>query len=399
MIGWKKNQDCPICKKAVLEGEAAFETPSAFFPGLGKPFGDFLDDEDPLQEICRKRVHLACWLAWPERARFAAAWTTWKRGGVKDDPEHGEAFQDAGLVVVAPADPDVPDARVRLLFPQVAATEDLPPSQWPSALEALAALPLLKEALAGAAELRRRFPDARALAEAVDWNRKPTPCQICQGILGATPTSPAVYRLPLPAFWPSTPDARGLRPFGGALVHTACYLGWSERARFVRVVADVERRLAKLDALRAVAPIEPDAFLLAAREAGRRETAIELHVGEARVPVEAASWAQAALPDRLRPFEREAVLRALPALAAKYPTATAFLESLDWTAKEVESYQALADQIDECRRLVQAARRQGLRCPRCVAKLSDLEHVEGGSTVDCPRCGSELTPMEFGWLP
>jgi hypothetical protein len=399
MIGWKKNQDCPLCKAAVLETDDAFETPSAYFPGLGKPFGDFLEEDDPLQAYCRKRVHVACWLAWPDRARFAAAWAGWKRDGVKDTADLGEAWQDPGVMIAAPADPSGDAARIRLFFPQVAALEEIPAARWPAALDELAARPLLREALKDVDALRRRFPDARALTEAVNWKRKPTPCQICQGILGANPASAAAYRIPQAEFWPSTPDARGLRPFSGALVHTECYLRWPDRERFARASADVERRLAKLAARRAVAPLNATAFLVAEIDPERRETAIELLAGGTRVPVEAARWGEAALSDRLRPFERQAVLEALPALAAKYPTASAFLDSVDWTAKEVESYQALADQIDECRRLVATARQQRLCCPRCVAKLTDLLHEEGGATVECPRCGSDLTPMDFGWLP
>lgn len=399
MIGWKKNHDCPLCKTPVPDTDEAFETATAYFPGLGKPFGDFLDEDDPLQAFCRKRVHVACWFAWPERARFAAAWTAWKRDGLKDAPDQGEAWQEADLVIAAPADPADPAARVRLLFPRIAAVEEIAPARWPAVLDVLAAQPLYREALKDVDALRRRFPGARALTEAVDWKRKPIPCQICQGILGVNPASPAAYRIPQPEFWPATPDARALRAFGGTIVHTDCYVRWPDRERFVRAAAEVERRLVKLAARRAVAPLNDRAFLVAEIAEEGRTPAIELQAGETRVPVEPARWAQAPASDALRPFERQAVLEALPLLAQKYPTASAFLQSVDWTAKEVESYQAIADQIDECRKLVAAARQKGLRCPRCVARLTDLGHEEGGSTVECPRCGSDLTPMDFGWLP
>lgn len=399
MIGWKKNQDCPICGRPFGESQASFETPTAYFPGLGKPYGDFLDEDDPLQSFCRKRVHVDCWLGWSERPRFATAWAEWKLEGVKETPDQGLAFKDEVLALVAPAAPLDSASRVRVFFLPLALAEEIPVEAWPAALDDLAARPLTKGAMAGIDALRRRFPDARALTEAVEWQRKPTPCQICQGILGANPSSPVAYRLPQPEFWPATSEARGLRPFGGAIVHTACYLSWPERERFIQVLADVECRLAKLEARRVVAPLSASAFLLAHVDPETSEPAIELLSREARVAVEPARWAQPALPADLRPFERDALLAALPALAAKYPTAAALLDSLDWTAKEVETYQALADQIDECHKLVQAARQKGLRCPRCVARLTDLYHDEGASTVDCPRCGSELTPMDFGWLP
>ena len=399
MIGWKKNHVCPLCQAAITEPDGGFEVATAYFPGLGKPYGDFLEEDDPLQAYCRKRVHVACWLRWPDRERFAAAWTQWKREGIKDIADLGEAWQDPGVVIVAPADPSDAAARIRVLFPQIAAFEEFPTSRWPAALEPLAAHPLYREALKDVDALRRRFPDARSLTEAVDWRRKPVPCQICQGILGVNPASSAAYRIPQPEFWPSTPDARGLRAFGGALVHTDCYLSWPDRERFVRAAADVERRLVKLAARRAVAPLNDRAFLVAEIDAAGGEAAIELQAGETRVAVEPARWAQAPAVDALRPFERQALLEVLPVLAQKYPTASSFLASVDWTAKEVESYQALADQIDECRKLVAAARQRGLRCPRCVAKLTDLGHEEGGSTIECPRCGSDLTPMDFGWLP
>src|SRR5688500_20376820 len=78
MLGWKKNRECAICRAAIADDAPAFEIPTASFPGLGKPFGDFLEDDDPLQDFCRKRVHVDCWKAWPERPRFVAAWISWK---------------------------------------------------------------------------------------------------------------------------------------------------------------------------------------------------------------------------------------------------------------------------------------------------------------------------------
>ncbi|HEX7898540.1 MAG TPA: hypothetical protein VF950_12320 [Planctomycetota bacterium] len=387
MLGWKKNKDCAICRQAIADDAPAFETPSAHFPGLGKPFGDFLEEDDPLQDMCRKRVHVECWKSWPERARFAAAWIGWKLDAVRVAPEQGEAWRGEQLALVAPADPDDPEARVRVFFLALAAVEEVPTSAWPAALAELAQKPLTREAMEGADALGRRFPDARSLTDAVDWARKPTPCQICQGILRANPHAPAVYRLPAPEFWPS--DARALRSFAGALVHTDCYLKWPDRPRFLKAAVDVERRLAKLDAHRIVVPVSDTSFVTAGVD-------IELLAREARVKVDAAAWTA---PAPARAFEKEAVDEALLALAARYPTPSALLASLDRTAKEMEAYQALADQIDQCHALVKAARGPGIRCPRCVARLNDLVHEEGAGTVECVRCGSELTPMDFGWLP
>lgn len=395
MLGWKKNKECPICRSAFAEGDLTFETPSAHFPGLGKPFGDFLEEDDPLQEICRKRVHAACWTAWPERARFAALWSAWMLDGVRADPERGLAWRGEALALAAPADPKAPDARVRILFTALAAHEDVPPWTWPDVLRELATRPLYQEPLAGSDALAGRFPDARALTDGVDWAKKPTPCQICQGILGANPATAAVYRLPEPEFWPGAQDARALRPFAGAFVHTECYLKWPDRGAFLRAVADVERRLAKLDAHRVVVPLSDTSFVLADVDPALKEPAIELRAGEARVSV-SSKW-DVDVP--LRPFEAEALKAAVPALAAKYPTPAALLASIDPTSKELETYQAIADQIDQCHALVRAARGPGLRCPRCVARLNDLAHEEGAGTVECPRCGGELTPMDFGWLP
>ncbi len=395
MLGWKKNKECAICRQAIAEDAPAFETPTATFPGLGKPFGDFLEEDDPLQDMCRKRVHVDCWMAWPERARFAAAWIEWKLSAVREAPEQGEAWRGEQIALVAPANPDDPEGRVRLFFIHLAALEEFPTSRWPEVLPELAARPLYREALEGSDSLSRRFPDARSITDAVEWARKPTPCQICQNILRANPHAPSVYRLPAPEFWPSGPDARGLRSFAGALVHTDCYLAWPERKRFITAAVDVERRLAKLEAHRVVVPLTDTAFLVADVDPALKEPAFELHAREARTPL-GPGWSTSAA---LRPFEQEAVREAVPALAAKYPTPSALLDALDRTAKEVEAYQALADQIDQCHALVKAARGAGIRCPRCVARLNDLVHEEGSPTVECVRCGGELTPMDFGWLP
>lgn len=391
MLGWKKNKDCPICKQAIGEGQPGFETPSAHFPGLGKPYGDFLDDDDPLQAFCRKRVHVECWKTWPERAKFAAAWSGWKLDGVKAAPDQGEAWRGEELVLVAPADPAAEDAKVRLFFTKLAALEEFNPARWPDILKELATRPLYREALAGFDA--QRFPDARALTEAVAWAKKPTPCQICQGILGANPTSAAAYRLPDPPSWPAA--AKALRSYAGALSHLDCYLEWPDRAAFVKAATDVERRLAKLDAHRVVVPLHETAFVVADVDPDLKEPEFELHAREARVPL-GAGWTSFA---PLRPFEKEAVVEAVELLSKKHATPDALVASLDRTAKEMETYQAIADQIDQCHALVQAARGAGVRCPRCVARLNDLLHEEGGGSVDCPRCGSELTPMDFGWLP
>ena len=393
MLGWKKNKDCPVCKAAIAADAATFETPSAHFPGLGKPYGDFLEEDDPLQEFCRKRVHVDCWKSWPERPRFVSAWIEWKLDGVRAAPEQGEAWRGDELALVAPANPDDPDARVRLFFVKLGAHEEFNTARWPSILGELASRPLYREALAGADSLAKRFPDARALTEAVAWAKKPTPCQICQGILGANPNAESVYRLPQPEFWSGA--AKALRSYAGALAHLDCYLKWPDREKFVKAAMDVERRLAKLDAHRVVVPLSDAAFLVADVDPELKEPAFELHAREARVPL-GPGWTTF---EALRPFEKQAVEEALRALHARYPTASALLNSLDRTAKEVETYQAIADQIDQCHALVQAARGAGVRCPRCVARLNDLAHEEGAVTVDCVRCGGELTPMDFGWLP
>src|SRR5438045_40627 len=105
-VGWKTNRECPLCG-AALDGEAESSVlPTATFPGLGKPFGDFLPDDDPLQALCGKRVHRTCLSAWPMRPRFVGAYLEWMTRRLREDPERGTAYADPAVLVSAPCDPD-----------------------------------------------------------------------------------------------------------------------------------------------------------------------------------------------------------------------------------------------------------------------------------------------------
>src|SRR5437870_2966120 len=80
----------------------ALALPTALFPGLGKPYGDFLQDDDPLQALCGKKVHRSCFDAWPVRARFVGAYLDWMTGRLRDDPDRGTAYADSTTFVSAP---------------------------------------------------------------------------------------------------------------------------------------------------------------------------------------------------------------------------------------------------------------------------------------------------------
>jgi hypothetical protein len=410
VLSWKQNRDCPVCTKPIGDPNRAFLTPTAFFPGLGKPFGDFLEEEDPLQAFTRKLVHFDCWASWPERERFAKAWSDWKLGGVEADPENGVAYTSDDLAVSAPCDAEAPADPVRLYFRKAAALLEMPATDWPAGLEPLEAHarggpPLVHAALGAALPgLDRLFPTLRSLVDAVDWSAKKTDCKLCRKRLGANPSSELAYRIPEPGAWPADPAIRALKPVAGSLVHTACWLAWPDRERYVKALTDIETRLARLEADVAVADVAEGAFVRAGRDLKRRDAEILVGAREARVAVPAGRWSEwltkpADFVGRLRPFERDAVFAMHPALAARFPTADSITNSVDWTSREVEMYQAHADQITACRELVAQARREGVRCPRCLARTDDLAHEEGSGTVDCPRCGSELTPMDLGWLP
>jgi hypothetical protein len=410
VISWKQNRECPLCAKPIDDPNRAFLTPTAFFPGLGTPFGDFLSEDDPLRAVTRKLVHYECWENWPERDRFAGAWTEWKLGGLEADPESGLAFRSEDLAVAAPCDAVEPADPVRLVFPKGAALLEMPAKDWPEGLGPLEAharsgLPIVHRALsASMVALDRLFPTLRALVDAVDWTAKKTECALCRKTLGASPAAEACYRIPQPGAWPADPRVRGLRAVAGSLAHTACWLAWPERERFVKLLGEIEVRLARLEADVAVSSFGENLFVRAGRDLARPDARILVGAREARLSVPAREWSAwltrpADFVARLRPFERDAVFAAHPALAARFPTTSAITDSVDWTAREVEMYQAHADQIDACHKMVQAARGEGVRCPRCLARTSDLVHEIGSGTVDCPRCGSELTPMDLGWLP
>lgn len=384
-IAWKSNRDCPLCGRVIDVNVATMTLPTAAFPGLGKPYGDFLRESDPLQVCCGKRVHTACFGAWPERERFAAAFDEWMTGRLDGDPERGTAYRDHRLLVSAPCRPDDPAARIVALDRATTAIFWIRPADWP---DALGGLP-------GGEALRPRFPTVKELFAAIDWSAKETACRLCMKKLGVIPVSIEAYRMPESEAWTLLDPARPMRQFLGVLVHAACYVAWPRRPLFAATLTDIRYRLAKLDG-RGCPHADAGSVVLLDRD-GDPEVTVRETGTTAAIPRD--RWAAPVLPDDLRPFEREALAPALESIRARFPSVEALEGAVDW--QEVERTRASLHEtfLSRLRDLPIQARREGIRCPRCGRRVNDLQKRETEEAVGCVVCGAALTPLDFGWLP
>lgn len=384
-IAWKTNRDCPLCGKPLDPAGGAFSLPSAVFPGLGKPHGDFLRENDPLQTYCGRKVHRPCFDAWPERERFAASYAEWMTQRLDDDPERGTAVHDGQVLVSAPADPAGEGATILLLELATTATFWIPVAEWPGALDGLPQ---------GAA-LRARFPTPRSLAEAVDWSVKETTCRICMKRLGANPLSPSAFRAPVSEAWTLLDPARPMRQYLGSLVHADCYAAWPKRPLFAATLTDIKYRLARLWG-RACPHADAQSVVLLDRW-GTIEVTVRATGTSFATPGD--RWTDAPLPPTLRTFEREALEPVLAGLRAKFPTAASLTAAVDWPAVDAARAAAHEAFLVRLRELPIQARREGIRCPRCGRRVNDLDLSEPDEAAGCVSCGAALSPLDFGWLP
>lgn len=380
-IGWKINKDCPLCGTAIAGEFDAPDLPTASFPGLGKPHGDFLAADDPLQALCGKRVHRRCLEAWPERPRFVGAYLDWMVRRLREDPERGTAYADEATLVSAPCDPGLPDAQIVVLDLVRGATVRVRNDGWTAWVE--------RHALAS------RFPTPETLVAAVDWTAKDTSCRICMNLLGVNPVSPAAHRLPVSEAWTTLDPARPMRQYLGTRVHTECYASWPKRPLFAATLTDIRHRLARLSAQGC--PWSDARVLLLLERGGPIE--LTLRATGTTLEIPRVEWPAYGAPDSLRPFDREPLLAALPELRAKFPSAEALELAVDWAAQAAEREAAEAAFRVELRGLPIRARREGVRCPRCGRRVNDLELCEEELAAGCPSCGAALTPLDFGWLP
>ncbi len=380
-IGWKTNPDCPLCGTPLAGEAGAPELPTASFPGLGKPHGDFLAADDPLQALCGKKVHRRCLEAWPERSRFVGAYLDWMVRRLREDPERGTAYADESLLVSAPSDPTDPDARILVVDLAVGTTTRMRPSEW--------------SAWAERPPLKSRFPTAESLVAAIDWTAKDTSCRICMKLLGVNPVSPAAHRLPFCEAWTILDPARPMRQYLGTRVHTECYASWPKRPLFAATLTDIRHRLARLSAQGCA---WSDARVMVLLERGG-PIELTLRATGTTLEIPRDSFPDYDVPASLRPFDREPLLAALPDLQAKFPSAEALEGAVDWVAKEAERGTAREALLAQLRELPIRARREGVRCPRCGRRVNDLELSEPELAAGCPSCGAALTPLDFGWLP
>ncbi len=363
-ISWKTNKDCPLCTSALGDDADVLPLPTALFPGLGKPYGDFLREGDPLAGLCGKKVHRRCFDAWPERPRFAAAYIDWMEKRLDGDPERGTAFRDEALVVSAPCDPDDPDAQIVVLDRRTTVTRWIPNREW-------------------SASVLPAFPTPRSLAAAIDWTSKTSSCRICMKKLGTSPLSPVAFRVPVSAAWTILDPARPMRQYLGTLVHTECYVAWPKRPLFAATLTDIRYRIAKLSG-QACAYSDAHSIVLLDPE-GHLEITLRSTGTTVRLPP----------PASLRPFEKEALDEAMRQL----PSVESMAAAIDWTAKAAERATAREEFLVQLRELPIRARREGVRCPRCGKRVNDLELVEAEEAAGCTACEAALTPLDFGWLP
>ncbi|HLF95167.1 MAG TPA: hypothetical protein VJB14_17000 [Planctomycetota bacterium] len=380
-IGWKINKDCPLCGTAIAGEFDAPDLPTASFPGLGKPHGDFLAADDPLQPLCGKRIHRRCLETWPERPRFVGAYLDWMVRRLREDPERGTAYADEALLVSAPGDPAEPDAQILVLDLAYGTTTRVRPSEWSEWVERH--------------PLETRFPTPEALVAAIDWGSKDTSCRICMNLLGVNPFSPAAHRLPVSEAWTILDPARPMRQYLGTWVHTECYASWPKRPLFAATLTDIRHRLARLSAQGC--PWSDAQVLVLLERGGPIE--LTLRATGTTVAIPRDGWAAWDPPAFLRPFDRESMLAALPEVRAKFPSTEALEGAVDWGAREAERGKAEEAFLVELRALPIRARREGVRCPRCGRRVGDLELSEAERAAGCPSCGAALTPLDFGWLP
>ena len=384
-IGWKSNKDCPLCGAAIEGGADALALPTALFPGLGKPYGDFLQDDDPLQALCGKKVHRSCFDAWPVRARFVGAYLDWMTGRLRDDPDRGTAYADSTTFVSAPCDPDDPDAQMIVLNLATGETSRVRNAEWTAWVDRFPA----------DSPLRSRFSAPRSLVEAIDWKAKDASCRICMKLLGVNPLSPAAFQVPASEAWTMVDPARPMRQYLGTRVHTECYAAWPKRPLFAATLTDIRFRLAKLSPR---ASPWSDAHALVLLERGG-DIELTLRATGTTVTIPRNRWTTFEPPADLRPFDREALLPALEEARAKFPSAESMEAAVDWTAKEEDLEKAKRAFLDQLRELPIRARREGVRCPRCGRRVNDLELSEPDEAAGCVSCNAALTPLDFGWLP
>jgi hypothetical protein len=405
MIGWKTNKSCPLCNRMFEEGSDGrdrLRAPTAAVPGLGKPFGDFLGEDQPSRKLCGQTVHWDCWSKWPGRPSFLAAYARWWGGIFADDPDVGIACREEALVLQAPCEV-APDRLARVLFARVGVRRDVDVEAWDVWLndlerEAVSAHPAWREAVEEALTvLRSRFPLPQALVDAVDWSSKETPCSLCLQPLAANPAGDLVMPFPRSPSWPAgAPNKRLL----GSYAHAACFVKWPDRIAFGKTRADVDRRLARLGP-KGCALHDDRVLLLVDRDPADGWAGLRLVATTTLLSLPMSRWPEgldgASL--RLRPFEREELAKAAEALRARFPDGASLSAAVDWADAAAETARAESALREECGKMVVAARRQGVRCRHCDRRASDLVRDEGADRVFCPLCGGTLTPMDYGWLP
>src|ERR1043166_2916927 len=342
-IGWKSNKDCPLCGSAIGADADVSILPTAAFPGLGKPLGDFIPEDDPLQAFCGKKVHRACLMAWPLRARVVGSYLEWMAGRLRDDPERGTAYADSTVLVGAPCDPDDGDAQIIVLDLPTGVTSRIRNADWSTWIRRFPE----------DSPLRGRFSTPRALVEAIDWKAKNSSCRICMKLLGVNPASPSAFQVPVSEAWTMADPARPMRQYLGTRVHTECYASWPKRALFAATLTDIRYRLAKLSPQGC--PWSDARSLVLVERGGDVE--LTLRATGTTVLIPRCEWIAFEPPASLRPFERDELLSALDTARAKFPSVESLEAAVDWTVKEAERAKAKKVFIDQLRELPIRARR------------------------------------------
>lgn len=338
-------------------------------------------------------VHWDCFAKWPKRKRFAAE--TVEAAARSADPETAVAHRSPHALLLLRR-PFLRSGDSLLLYldsSEVLVCQD--PEDWTAWIvqleqDARSSHPFRQVSLLKAVEeLKKHFPTADAVREAVDWSARPTICAVCEQKLGVDPGSDEAFRLGHVAPWPST---QPLGAYSGRPVHSACLLSWKQRAAFHKALAELEGRLARLTA-RGCAHADARVQILLEKELNWRDAQVRLLATGTLLLVRPRRWKEwldGAHRPELRPFEQEALDAVLPDLRARFPDGEALAAVVDWPAREKDRLACRAALAEEGRRL----EREG-RCPACSGTFELLP----GPLLHCAGCGAERSPIEFGWLP
>jgi hypothetical protein len=199
-------------------------------------------------------------------------------------------------------------------------------------------------------------------------------------------------------------------------MHRDCYEAWAEQSRFARAWIDFWVRYETGCRVTCKAYLDEFVFISLNRH-NPNDITLGFFASGGEYKTSLDGWAAfLAEPEptlgELTPFERETIVKALPALRKHCPTAESLLNAVDRAGKEALDRQEEAAQAEQreqrinafapynaaCKIVLQRLARESLACPQCGHSSQDVRFIEAApdakSYFRCKRCLGSFGPAD-----